>query len=98
MSYLGVHTYRSHTLTLNQAAGLGYGMAVMSTDTGHNSTSSDGKWAYHNEGALLDWGYRAMHGSTVLAKELTTAYYSNPILYSYYSGCSTGGSKYSHAH
>ncbi|KAH0035086.1 putative ferulic acid Esterase/Feruloyl esterase, partial [Aureobasidium melanogenum] len=76
---------------LDMAAGLGYKFAVVSTDTGHNSTSSDGKWAYHNEDALLDWGYRAMHGSTVLGKQLTTAYYSNPILYSYYSGCSTGG-------
>ena len=66
----------------------------MSTDTGHNSVSSNGTWAYGNEGAVLDWGYRAMHGSVVLAKELTTSYYGNKILYSYYSGCSTGGSEF----
>ncbi|THZ04317.1 putative ferulic acid Esterase/Feruloyl esterase [Aureobasidium pullulans] len=76
---------------LDMGAGLGYGFAVMSTDTGHNSVNNNGSWAYHNEGAILDWGYRAMHGSTVLGKQLTTAYYSNDILYSYYSGCSTGG-------
>jgi feruloyl esterase len=70
----------------------------MSTDTGHNSVSSNGTWAYNNEGAILDWGYRAMHGSVVLAKELTTAYYSNKILYNYYLGCSTGGSKFLLAH
>lgn len=77
---------------------MGYGFAVMSTDTGHNSVNNNGSWAYHNEGAILDWGYRAMHGSTVLGKQLTTAYYSNDILYSYYSGCSTGGSKFSYIH
>jgi feruloyl esterase len=81
------------SIDIEKGAGLGYGHAVMSTDTGHNSVSGNGTWAYHNEGAVLDWGYRAMHGSVVLAKELTTAYYSNEILYSYYSGCSTGGSK-----
>lgn len=63
----------------------------MSTDTGHNSTSIDGRWAYHAPEKLIDWGYRAMHGSTVLAKELTQAYYTNDLKYSYYSGCSTGG-------
>jgi feruloyl esterase len=63
----------------------------MSTDTGHNSISGNGTWAYKNEGAILDWGYRAMHGSTVLAKVLVTAYYTYKPVYSYYSGCSTGG-------
>lgn len=31
---------------LDMAAGAGYGFASMSTDTGHNSTSGDGRWAY----------------------------------------------------
>jgi feruloyl esterase len=62
----------------------------MSTDTGHNSISPDGSWAVNKE-SLTDWGYRAMHGSVVLAKEAIEAYYSSAPRYNYFSGCSTGG-------
>ena len=68
-----------------------YGFASMSTDTGHISTTGDGSWALNNAQAQVDWGYRAMHGSVVLAKELIASYYGRSISYSYYSGCSTGG-------
>ncbi|OJJ62580.1 hypothetical protein ASPSYDRAFT_41271 [Aspergillus sydowii CBS 593.65] len=63
----------------------------MSTDTGHNSTSSDGGWAYHAPQKQIDWGHRAMHGSVVLSKQIIEAYYSRDLKYNYYSGCSTGG-------
>jgi feruloyl esterase len=63
----------------------------MSTDTGHNSISTDGSWAYNSPEKVTDWGYRAMHGSVVLAKELANAYYGKRAGHSYYSGCSTGG-------
>lgn len=63
----------------------------MSTDTGHNSISTDGNWAYNSPEKVTDWGYRAMHGSVMLAKELTKAYYGKSTGYNYYSGCSTGG-------
>ncbi|MCJ1392106.1 hypothetical protein MMC18_004973 [Xylographa bjoerkii] len=76
---------------LDMGAGLQYGFAVISTDTGHNSSSFDISWALNLPEKKIDWGYRAMHGSIVLAKQLVTAYYDCPIRYSYYSGCSTGG-------
>ncbi|KAG9605109.1 putative ferulic acid Esterase/Feruloyl esterase, partial [Aureobasidium melanogenum] len=76
---------------LDMGGGLGYGFAVMSTDTGHNSTAFDGTWAYGQKDKLKDWGYRAMHGSTVLGKQLTQGYYGYKPKYSYYKGCSTGG-------
>ncbi|MCJ1410742.1 hypothetical protein MMC19_004828 [Ptychographa xylographoides] len=76
---------------LDMGAGLHYGFAVISTDTGHNSSSFDISWALDQPEKQIDWGYRAMHGSIVLAKEIITAYYSCSIKYSYYSGCSTGG-------
>lgn len=63
----------------------------MSTDTGHNSTSVDGTWSYHSPEKAIDFGYRAMHGSVILAKELAQAHYGKKPTYSYYSGCSTGG-------
>lgn len=76
---------------LDMGAGVQYGFAVMSTDTGHNSTSGDSSWALNQPQKRIDWGYRAMHGSVVLAKQLIVAYYGRNIDYSYYSGCSTGG-------
>ncbi|CAK3891157.1 ferulic acid Esterase Feruloyl esterase [Lecanosticta acicola] len=75
---------------LDMGAGVGYGFAVMSTDTGHNSTSRDGRWALNKE-RLTDWGYRAMHGSVVHAKGIVAAYYGSNATWNYYSGCSTGG-------
>lgn len=63
----------------------------MSTDTGHNSTSSDGTWAYKQPEKLENWGHLAMHGSVVASKTITTAFYDKKISYNYYSGCSTGG-------
>ena len=68
-----------------------YGFAAMSTDTGHSSTVFDGTWAINNTEGVIDWGYRAMHGSIVLSKQLTDVYYGDGHKYSYYSGCSTGG-------
>lgn len=71
--------------------GVGYGFASMSTDTGHLSGSGNGSWAYQAPEALNNWGYRAMHGSVVLAKQIVSAYYPKPSAFNYYNGCSTGG-------
>ncbi|KAL4986538.1 tannase and feruloyl esterase [Aspergillus falconensis] len=59
----------------DMAPGLNYGFAVVSTNTGHNSTvrpAGDAAWALDNPETRTDWGWRALHGSV-------------------YAGCSTGG-------
>ncbi|KAK1655060.1 putative ferulic acid Esterase/Feruloyl esterase [Colletotrichum phormii] len=61
------------------------------TDTGHISGFGDTSWALGNPEAMIDWGYRAMHGSVVLGKEVVRAYYGSPAKFSYYVACSTGG-------
>ncbi|KAI8686846.1 hypothetical protein LRP88_14948 [Fusarium phalaenopsidis] len=76
---------------LDMGTGLQYGFAVAGSDMGHNSTSQDISWALNEPERKLDFGFRATHGTTVLAKQLTEAFYASPIKYSYYSGCSTGG-------
>ena len=76
---------------LDMAAGAGYGFATISTDTGHNSTSGDGRWAYQDEEARENWGYRALHGSVEIAKKVVAGYYGSEAEWNYYSGCSTGG-------
>ncbi|OAL38796.1 General amino acid permease AGP3 [Fonsecaea nubica] len=68
-----------------------YGFAVASTDTGHNSTNSSATWALRGPETVADWAYRAIHGSTVLAKHIVSGYYAAPIKFFYYNGCSTGG-------
>ncbi|KAF2185566.1 tannase and feruloyl esterase [Zopfia rhizophila CBS 207.26] len=68
-----------------------YGMATMSTDTGHSSSEGDMTWAKGNTQAQEDWGFRAMNGSVAIAKQLVDAYYGRNPSFSYYSGCSTGG-------
>ncbi|KAK3940925.1 Tannase/feruloyl esterase [Diplogelasinospora grovesii] len=77
---------------LDMAPGPHYGMATISTDLGHNSTVADLSWALRSPGKKTDWGWRALHGSIVLGKQLTEAFYGGrKISYSYYNGCSTGG-------
>ncbi|KAI0175488.1 tannase-domain-containing protein [Hypoxylon sp. FL1284] len=76
---------------LDMGAAVQQGFAVISTDTGHNSTTTDTSWALGHPEMKTDWGWRALHGSVELGKALVRVFYSRPISYSYYSGCSTGG-------
>lgn len=66
-----------------------FGFASVSTDTGH--ISMNGSWALNQPEKIIDWGWRAMHGTVELAKKIVSAYYSADIQYSYYAACSTGG-------
>ncbi|GAW14154.1 hypothetical protein ANO14919_035480 [Xylariales sp. No.14919] len=74
-----------------------YGFASVSTDTGHLSDIGDSSWALNNPESIIDWSYRALHGSVALAKQIVPAYYSDnktlasPLGFSYYTGCATGG-------
>jgi feruloyl esterase len=51
------------------------GFASMSTDAGHLSTAYDASWALNNPESQIDWAYRAMHESIILAKAITQEYY-----------------------
>ncbi|EIN04105.1 tannase and feruloyl esterase [Punctularia strigosozonata HHB-11173 SS5] len=67
------------------------GFAGVSTDTGHNDTSGGTPWPLHNDEAIIDWSWRAMHVSVVVGKMVVTTYYQQAVNKSYYIGCSTGG-------
>jgi feruloyl esterase len=71
--------------------GVKYGFAVVSTDTGHNSSNGDLTWAYEKPEKVVDLGWRATHGAVEVGKALTVAFYGESIVWSYYSGCSMGG-------
>ncbi|MGH7116130.1 MAG: tannase/feruloyl esterase family alpha/beta hydrolase [Stellaceae bacterium] len=73
------------------ATALNLGYATASTDTGHqNPNSGDGSWALGQPEKVVDFGYRAIHETTVNAKAIVTAYAGAPQ-YDYFNGCSTGG-------
>jgi feruloyl esterase len=88
--------------------GVSVGFATAYTDSGHESffasipgeegfSSLDGSWGLlagnmPNTPAQVDFSYRGVHASTVVAQSITAGYYSmtsSPI--SYFDGCSTGG-------
>lgn len=72
--------------------GLRRGYAAATTDSGHWGTgSTDGRWAWNNRLAEIDWGTRAVPEVTRVSKLLVNALYERPAAKSYFAGCSTGG-------
>jgi feruloyl esterase len=65
------------------------GYAAAANNTGHEGNNED--FALGHPEKLIDWGYRAVHETTVAAKALIAAYYGSGPKYSYWSSCSTGG-------
>lgn len=79
------------------ANGVQLGFATANTDMGTApSTSLDGRPIIGRPEKWIDWGYRATHLMTVAAKEVLQAHYGKASQYSYFSGCSTGGSQALH--
>jgi feruloyl esterase len=71
------------------ATALRGGYATASTDTGHSTPGAS--WALGHPELVIDFGYRAIHETTVKAKAIVAAYYGNGPRLSYFVGCSTGG-------
>lgn len=72
--------------------GLRRNYAVSTMDSGHWGTSVlDGRWAYNNRIAEIDWGSRAVTETAKVTKAIIRAYYGEPQKKSYFVGCSTGG-------
>lgn len=67
------------------------GYATAASDTGHQAESADATWAYRHPEKVIDFGYRALHLTTVNAKALIASFYSKPAAHSYFSSCSDGG-------
>ena len=81
-SYLSVPV---HILGTTLAAGYVAG----GTDTGHSTNGAS--FALGHPEKMLDFGYRAVHVTTVVGKALISALYGEAPKESYFSGCSTGG-------
>jgi feruloyl esterase len=68
--------------------GITMGYAIAHTDMG---TSAGVDQLEGKPGVWEDFGYRATHEMTVVAKAVIKAYYGVDPAYSYFYGCSTGG-------
>jgi len=67
-----------------------HGYATAGTDDGHEG-GGGAAWSVGHPEKLVDFGYRAVHETTVQAKAIIRAFYGkNPSL-SYFVGCSDGG-------
>ncbi len=71
------------------AASLGKGYATASTDTGHLDPGHE--WGMGHPERLIDWAYRAVHETTVVAKHLIETFYGQPPAFSYFDSCHNGG-------
>ncbi|KAI1090680.1 tannase and feruloyl esterase [Rostrohypoxylon terebratum] len=87
---IGSYAFLGGINWLDMGPGAQYGMASLSTDTGHSSGQGDLTWPTTQE-LKVNWAYQALEGSIVLGKKLIESYYNESITYSYFSGCSTGG-------
>jgi feruloyl esterase len=73
------------------AAAVQGGYASASTDTGHGPGVTDASWAVDHPEKVIDFGWRAIHLTTVAGKALTAAYYGKAPDRSYFNSCSNGG-------
>jgi Tannase and feruloyl esterase len=73
------------------------GYAAASGDSGHADTEATGNvpttWAIGHPEKVADWGYRSVHVTAVVAKQLIRAYYGKPAKYSFWSSCHEGGNQ-----
>ncbi|EGG01991.1 uncharacterized protein MELLADRAFT_91750 [Melampsora larici-populina 98AG31] len=68
-----------------------YKFAVASTNTGHDGMEFDGTFAISNGETRHDFGYRAVHLSTIFSKSAVKHFYGKPANKNYWLGCSSGG-------
>ena len=66
------------------------GYAVAGTDDGHVG-SRDVSWAIGHPEKVIDFGYRAVHETSVQAKAIVREFYGKDPAQSYFVGCSDGG-------
>jgi feruloyl esterase len=74
------------------ANGVKLGYAVTNTDMGLSTPSGSDAGIFTNRPERwADWGWRATHEMTVVAKQIVKAYYTREADRAYFWGCSTGG-------
>jgi hypothetical protein len=70
---------------------LAMGYATAATDDGHQGNPLDASFAAGHPEKLIDFGYRAPHEMTAIAKAVIAAFYGKEANRSLFVSCSTGG-------
>lgn len=65
--------------------------ATAATDGGHQGSSVDARFAADHPEKFIDFGYRAVHDTTIVAKAVISVFYGRKATRSLFVGCSTGG-------
>jgi hypothetical protein len=73
------------------AAFMSKGYASVATDTGHTGSGIDASWALGHPEKVADFGNRAIHEMTRVAKLVVAQFYSSAASHSYFAACSDGG-------
>jgi feruloyl esterase len=73
------------------AGALTDGFAASSTDTGHRGADDDFSFARGHREQRIDYHYRAIHETALIAKAIIGAFYGAAPKYSYFRGGSDGG-------
>ena len=73
------------------AAFMSKGYAAVATDTGHTGSPFDAAWALGHPEKVADFGYRAIHEMTRVAKLVVAQFYGSAASHSYFAACSDGG-------
>ena len=96
MYFAGNKGFAGH-IRYDTSTGLSRGYATVSTDGGHQDQDIlDASWALNNRQAEISFGFRAVHDTTIIGKEIISDYYGNAPKHSYFDGCSTGGGQALH--
>ena len=67
------------------------GYATAGTNTGHSAGGTDAGWALGHPEKVTDFGYRAIHEMTRIAKTVISTFYGSNAQHSYFGACSNGG-------
>lgn len=76
---------------MDLASAIRAGTVGTATDTGHRGTMEQSDWARGRPELIRDYGWRAIHLTTVAAKEIVERFYGREAEHSYFMGCSGGG-------
>ncbi|MGA9884685.1 MAG: tannase/feruloyl esterase family alpha/beta hydrolase [Candidatus Acidiferrales bacterium] len=66
------------------------GYAIAATDDGH-AGATNAAWAIDHPEKVIDFGYRAVHVTSIQAKAIIAAFYGKTPGLAYFVGCSDGG-------
>jgi feruloyl esterase len=69
------------------------GYATAGTDTGHEGSWLSGLWALNNIERQINFAFLGVHRTAVTSKVIVEKYYGQKPEYSYFYGCSRGGSQ-----